>query len=473
MRAKMKTAIAVTRTHLPMMHPGDQGPIPAAPMTVEETGVDAEILLDLALRLATTAPQFTTEWAATQLHLTIPVTEELFQLLKRQELVEILGQVGMLNYRYMISQRGRERARRLFEVSGYVGPAPVTLEAYCAVLDWELANRHGVCAKDVRSAVAELSLGEQVVDLAGIAMNARRSLFLYGPTGNGKTTLSRLLHNAVRGDLWIPHCIQIDHNIIRVFDEKCHNVVPAGGARTPMQDHRWIRVQRPFVVVGGEMTIDSLDLIYSESRRFYEAPPHFKANGGTFLIDDFGRQRIPPDQLFNRWIVPLESQVDHLSLHTGQKVQVPFAVMLIVATNLDPEAVMDPAFIRRMGYRLLLDKPTPARYAEIFTRYAARYGLEIPPTLIANVIERYRVEKRDLLCCHPRDLIERVRDICRYTEQPLELTAELVDQAWTGYFGHEPPKTSRPVRTRRSQTSNSSLVNRLPLHKNKDHLVMD
>ena len=426
----------------PQITRGEDGPVPSAPMSVPETGVDPEILLDLVLRLASTAPQFTTDWAASRLHLTIPVAEELLQQLRKEELVEILGQVGMLNYRYAISQRGRDRVVRLFEVSGYVGAAPVSLEAYTAMLEWQLANTFEVRAQDIKDACSGLSLAEDVVDLAGIAMAARRSLFLFGPTGNGKTTLARLLHNASYGTLWIPHCICIDHSIIRVFDPKCHDVLTRENARPNSIDQRWVRVRRPFVAVGGEMTVDSLDLIHSSSRRYYEAPPHFKANGGTFLIDDFGRQRMQPDQLLNRWIIPLESQIDYLTLNTGQKIQVPFRSMLIVATNLDPEVVMEPAFLRRMGYRLQLNKPSPQRYAQIFQRYAASHGLDVPPSLIERLIERYQAEHRDLLCCHPRDLIERVRDICQYTGQPEGLTGELLDFAWRGYFGAGPSMNS-------------------------------
>ena len=432
---------APSNSPLNMVRDND-GPVPSCPMTVQETGVDQEILLDLVLRLASTVPQFTTDWAAARLHLSMPVAEELLQHLRKQELVEILGQVGVLNYRYAISLRGRERAARLFEVSGYVGAAPVTLEAYTTMLEWQLANTFDVHAQDVNDACSELSLAENVVDLAGIAMSARRSLFLCGPTGNGKTTLAHLLHNASQGDLWIPHCIHVDHSIIRIFDPKSHEAVPSGNSRPNSLDARWVRVRRPFITVGGEMTMESLDLSYSSSRRYYEAPPHFKANGGTFLIDDFGRQRMLPEQLLNRWIVPLESQIDYLTLTTGQKIQVPFRVMLIVATNLDPDVVMEPAFLRRMGYRMYLDKPSPQRYTEIFQRYAARYSYQVPPGLIQQLISRYRAENRDLLCCHPRDLIERVRDICRYHCQPEELTSELLDLAWRGYFGTRPVNNS-------------------------------
>ena len=186
------------------------------------------------------------------------------------------------------------------------------------------------------------------------------------------------------------------------------------------------------------MTIEELDLAYSPSLRFYEAPPHVKANGGTFLIDDFGRQRIDPHDLLNRWIIPLESQTDHLTLYTGQKIQIPFQLMLIVATNLGVSEVADPAFLRRMGYRLHLDYPTPERYREIFQKYAAAQGLHITNGLVDRLLDRYKAEQRDLRASEPRDLIERARDICRLHSQPFELNQEILDWAWRGYFGNVP-----------------------------------
>jgi hypothetical protein len=186
------------------------------------------------------------------------------------------------------------------------------------------------------------------------------------------------------------------------------------------------------------MTLDSFDLIYSPSLRYYEAPLHVKANGGTFLIDDFGRQRVDPHELLNRWIIPLENRIDYLTLHTGMKIQVPFLQLLIIATNLDPERVTDPAFLRRIGYRLFLAPPSPERYHEIFRRYAERHGITVPPGLVARLLERYATEGRELRGCEPRDLIERARDICRFTGRPLELDDDVMALAWAGYFGPGP-----------------------------------
>ena len=276
------------------------------------------------------------------------------------------------------------------------------------------------------------------IDVAALAAASGRSLFLFGPPGNGKTTLGRLLHQAVTGDLWIPHCITIDGNIIRLFDPQLHervDVEQPGEMSLDPVDRRWVRIKPPFVVVGGEMTIDELDLAYSDSRKFYEAPPHVKANGGTFLVDDFGRQRIEPHDLLNRWIIPLEHRIDHLTLHTGQRIEVPFRLMLIVATNLPVSDVSDPAFLRRMGYRLHLDHPTPEQYSEIFKRYAKSAGVEVSSTSIAMLLDRYRAESRELRASEPRDLVERSRDLCALRRAPFSLNDEILNVAWTAYFG--------------------------------------
>ena len=414
----------------------DGAPAPRVAETVDETGVDAALLIGLTLKLAASVPNFTTEWSSNQLCLPMQMVDEMCWRLKDDKFVEILGENGPFSYRYAVTDRGREQARRLLEISGYVGPAPVSLRSYAAMLQWQIMERPMPKAEDVRAALEALVLPKEALQVTELAVSSGRSLFLFGPPGNGKTSVARMLHNAIGGDLWIPYCLNLDGHAVRIFDPQCHQRVGNTGEGAGKVDGRWVKIRRPLIVAGGEMTIDSLDLSYSPSLRFYEAPLHVKANGGTFVIDDFGRQRVDPSELLNRWIIPLEHQIDHLTLQTGQKVEVPFKLMLVVATNLQVSAVADPAFLRRMGYRVHLDKPTPQSYALIFQRYAESVAVPASQELISHVLNRYQAENRELRCCEPRDLIERARDICRLRDMELTIDREVLDLAWTGYFGN-------------------------------------
>jgi hypothetical protein len=411
---------------------------PKAPTDPRDAGVSPAILRDLALKAAYSVPRFTTEWAVRVLCLPQVLVGELLEQLRADQLLEILGSSGPFGFRYTISGRGRERAARLMEISSYVGPAPVSLETYTAMIEWQLTRAPAATHENVAQSLSELVLPEESTLLAGLAASSGRSLFIFGPAGNGKTTVGRLIHKALQGDLWIPQCIGIDENIIRIYDVQLHQLVDRADQTPASIDQRWVKIRRPLIIGGGEMTLESFDLTYSPALRYYEAPLHLKANGGTFLIDDFGRQRVDPHELLNRWIIPLENRIDYLTLRTGQKIQVPFLQLLIIATNLDPASVTDPAFLRRLGYRLQLDAPSPERYCEIFERYAYRQGIALPAGLLDRLLARYAAEKRELRGCEPRDLIERTRDICRFTGRTWELNDQVMALAWTGYFGPSP-----------------------------------
>jgi predicted ATPase with chaperone activity len=406
-----------------------------SPQELGETGLDAVVLRDLMLRFAYTVTSFTSRWATEKTCLPLNLVDEICWGLKEDHLLQILGQEGSFNYTYSATDQGRREAARAMEVCGYLGPAPVCLADYWNALEKQDAQRPETRLPDVQQALSSLVLAPEVVEVAALAAASRRSLFLFGPAGNGKTSMGRLLHRVLGGDIWLPYSISVGHNVIRLFDKQVHEPSDQPPPEGESVDRRWVRVKRPFVIAGGEMTMNELDLAYSPSLRYYEAPPHVKANGGTFLIDDFGRQRIEPHELLNRWIVPLESQIDHLALHTGQKIEVPFRLLLIVATNLKVSDVADPAFLRRMGYRIHVETPTPEQYASIFHRYAEQKGVTAAPELVAAVLQRYEAEEREFRASEPRDLIERMADTCRLRGEPLTLSQEILDVAWRGYFG--------------------------------------
>jgi predicted ATPase with chaperone activity len=423
--------------HLPAL--GRLGDLvaPLAPQDIATSGLDEAALTSLVLRLSYTVSRVNTDWVAKQLHLSRALTREVLEKLCFDGLVEQLWQTSQASSHYKITESGRAHAVRQMELCGYIGPAPVSLEAYAAMLRWQFANSPPVLPEHVATALSGLVLSPKAAQLAALAVSSWRSLFIYGPPGNGKSTLGRQIHAALPGDYWIPYAITVDENVIRLFDAQIHQRVEVASGRTEAIDQRWVRIRRPLVVVGHELTLDLLDLIYIPSVRHYEAPPHLKANGGVFLVDDFGRERVSPEQLLNRFITPMEHQIDYFTLRTGQKLQVPLRHVLIIATNLSPDRVTDLAFLRRMGYRLCLGAPTPEQYTRIFQNYAQRQGAAVAPELIAQLLERYRAQARELRACEPRDLIERARDICRLNGRPLELTDEVLDLAWSGYFGEQ------------------------------------
>jgi hypothetical protein len=410
---------------------------PKAPNDIASARLEDNGLTDMLVKLAYTVARFTTDWVGTQLHLSPTLVRVLLDKLCYDGLVEQLWQTSSSSSHYKITEQGRAHAERCLEVCGYIGPVPVRLDTYAAMLRWQFANTPQVQPENVVSALSGLVISSKAAQLAGLAVSSGRSLFVYGPPGNGKSSLGRQIHGALPGDYWIPYAISLGDTVVRLYDAHIHQRVEVETDRPEAIDQRWVRIRRPLVVVGGELTLELLDLVYIPSVRYYEAPPHLKANGGVFLVDDFGRERVTPDQLLNRFITPMEHQIDYFTLRTGQKIQVPLRHVLIIATNLSPDLVTDPAFLRRMGYRVYLGAPTPEQYTKIFNSYAQKQGITAAPELIEQLLERYKAQNRELRACEPRDLIERSRDICRFHGRPLELTSKVLDLAWIGYFGEQ------------------------------------
>jgi hypothetical protein len=408
---------------------------PKAPQDKAAIRHEEPALLEMLVKLAYIVPRFTTDWVCKQLHLSLPLVNHLLDKLAFEGQVEQLWQTSQSSSHYKITDQGKEQAGRLMDACAYIGPAPVRMESYSAMLRWQFSNTPPVQPEQVAAALGGMVLAPKAAELAGLAVSSGRSLFVYGPPGNGKSTLGRLIHSALPGDYWVPYAITVGESVIRIYDPLIHQRVEISGDKLDQIDHRWVRIRRPMVVVGGELTLDMLDVIFIPSGRYYESPPHLKANGGTFLVDDFGRERISPEQLLNRFITPMEHQIDYFTLRTGQKIQLPLRHVLIIATNISPEKVTDPAFLRRMGYRVYLGAPTPEQYTKIFLQYAQKVGASVTTEMIEYLLERYRAQNRELRACEPRDLIERSRDICRFHGKALELTTKVLDLAWYGYFG--------------------------------------
>ena len=423
---------------------------PPLPEEIADTGISEAFLCDLALKHVAMLPEPTTMAVAERIHLPRTLTEDLLQKLYREKLIEVKMQSTVGSTRYAMLDHGWDRLTRLLSICGYVGPAPVSLRDYSHMMQLQSIPSNTADMETVRQAFHDLVLPESLLQTLGCVINSRRSLFLTGLPGTGKTAVAERINGALAGGIWIPYAVEIDGQIIRVFDSHCHE--PMSADETPTEfDHRWVLIQRPLVVVGGELTLENADLTWSDAAKFYEAPFQMKSNGGTLVIDDFGRQRVAPQDLLNRWIVPLERRVDYLALHTGKKIEVPFEQLVVFSTNLDENDLADQAFLRRMGYRARVEPPTAGAYTAIFKYQASKRGIAIDQPVLDHILTKYRVERRQMKGCEPRDLLDRATDICLFEKQGLKLTPHVVDIAWSNYFGTS--HSFAPAQTQTQQTA--------------------
>jgi len=407
---------------------------PPTPEELSETGVHQAFLCDLALKHVAMLPEPTTISVADRLHLPRALTEELLYHLYREKLIEMRLQSAVGATRYAMLDHGWDRVQRLQTQSGYLGPAPVSLDDYAHMMRLQAVPSRSATMESVRNAFKDLVLPDSLLQTLGCVINSRSSLFLTGLAGTGKTAVSERMNQALSGSIWIPYAVEIDGQVIRVYDGHSHRAIKQQDSLIEF-DRRWIEVERPLIIVGGELTLDNTDLTWSESAKFYEAPFQMKSNGGTLVIDDFGRQRVSPTDLLNRWILPLERRVDFLTLHSGKKIEVPFEQLVVFSTNLNENDLVDDAFLRRMGYRARVEPPTASAFVEIFKRTATNRGIAINQECLDHVLQKYATEKRIMKGCEPRDLLNKVNDICLFEGRVLQLTPELVDLAWGNYFG--------------------------------------
>ncbi len=425
--------------------PSAQAPMPPAPpATIAETGLHPDTLSQLMLKTLIAGESSGTQLAES-LRLPFSVLDAMVQHGRVEKLIEVRGAggVGTAGYRYALTDLGRDRAMQFLDISRYVGPAPVPLAQYNAYVRASMAARPWVDRDRLATGFQDLVVNQEMYDLLGPAVNSGKSLFLHGAPGNGKTVVAEGIGRALGTDMHTPHAVDVDGQTITMFDPVSHvATAPPGGAQSVVSnavyDRRWIQIRRPVVVVGGELTLEMLDLTFNPISKFYEAPIQVKANGGVFVVDDFGRQRIPPRDLLNRWIVPLESRVDYLTLHTGRKFEVPFNVFIIFATNLQPASLADEAFLRRIPYKIRAKNPTIDEYARIFELNCRKRGIAFDPVMVDYLLRTYYDPRQlQMRACHPRDLIEQVVDMCRYQQRDTAMTRELLDAACANYFLEE------------------------------------
>ncbi len=418
------------------------------PRSLEETELSMGFLADLVLKLVYYKSDMTSVEIAEELALPFRgIIEKVLEFLKREEYVEVTGTKGFgeRGFQWMISSKGSERAVQALERDQYIGPAPVSLDLYNEMVLRQTVGDLLVRPEDVQRALSHLVVTPRFINKIGPAVNSGRSFFLYGPPGNGKTVIAKSIVRMLKGTVYIPYTVMVDGQIIRLYDELNHRLaedsqdenqegkVSLGSANHI--DSRWVKIRRPEIIVGGELTMRNLDLIYDPISKTYEAPLQMKANTGLFVIDDFGRQAMRPQDLLNRWIVPLELRVDFLTLQTGKKIEVPFDQLIVFSTNLDPRDLVDDAFLRRIRHKLKVDNPDEKTYYQIMQRECAAHNLELTPDTFVYLMQtHYLGENRSLRCCHPRDIVDQIVDISSFFGTPPALSKQMLDAACDSYF---------------------------------------
>jgi predicted ATPase with chaperone activity len=416
--------------------------IPGAPKTIEETGLAAELVYQIVTRMLHATGAQTGSELAVKLGVTFSVIEPCIDILKRDRHCEIAGgTIAPQWYVYRLTEAGHARAAEFSEQSQYVGRLPVPLAQYRTYMEaFHRTTTIHVTRQVVREAFKNLVLSDRVLDQLGPAIAARHSMFLYGPPGNGKTKIAQTIGALLPGEIAIPHAIAVERDIIRLYDPMNHEALesPDDMRALPygtLRDNRWVRCRRPVVTVGGELTLESLELGFLASSGFYRAPLQTIANGGVLIIDDFGRQRSSPSEILNRWIVPLESRADHLVLQSGQKFEMPFETLIVFATNLNPLDLLDESFLRRIRYKVYAESPSQEDFITIFGRCCEERGLRFDRQVVERLITTELLPRHvQLRGCQPRDLIEHALSLAAYIEQPNELSPELLSAACATYF---------------------------------------
>lgn len=429
-----------------------QAPFVPQPQTVEETGLDFGLLLDLCIKTIYYAGRPQVRVISSQLALAFHIVQELLSFLKREQQCEVVGSAGLgeQNYQYALTSRGVEKAEEVVTRGHYVGPAPVPLQKYLEILEKQSVKRLSADRETVERALSSLVFSERTLTSIGPAVSSGKAILLYGGSGNGKSTMARAIGEMLEGQILVPHALEVSGQIIKVFDSRTHqeaknppaverrsdnpdSALPTGVERR--RDRRWTTVRRPVIMAGGELTLRDLELRYDPVSKFYVAPLQVKANGGVLVIDDFGRQIVQPRELLNRWIVPMDKGCDHLALQTGESIEIPFDVLLVFSTNLPPAQLGDEAFFRRIHHKVEIPDPTREEFIEILERACRELDVPFSQEDATYLLDRHYGESGRLLRgCHPRDLVELVRGIARYRGRVPALEPDLIDLACESYF---------------------------------------
>jgi hypothetical protein len=419
--------------------------VPPVPEKLEDTGLSITVLQQLVLKMLYVRGDMLGRELSEAMGLKFSLIESIIEQFKQQHLIQAKKSMGMGNSTVLfgLAEAGRNNAREFMESNQYSGPAPVPLQQYCEIIKRQRRQAGWLTPETLANAYKRMVLTPQILGQIGPAVSSGNSFLIYGQPGNGKTFLAEALMNIDDSHVYIPHALDCQGMIIQVFDPLYHQ--PLEDSETvsvfsngPQHDRRWIKCRRPFIVTGGELTLEMLDLTYNATSKIYDAPYQLKANNGIYLIDDFGRQQCTPAEVLNRWIVPMERRVDYLKFMSGGKFTVPFEAFLIFSTNLKPEQLGDEAFLRRIQYKMLLRSPDEGEFTTIFERFCESKNLPFHDGLIGRFLDKhYRQSKRAFRRCHPRDVLSHAIDLIHFEKLPFELTDDLVNRAFESCFLEE------------------------------------
>ena len=413
--------------------------VPIEPETLFDSGFTDSEVEALILKYLNARSEASGRDISDQVKLPFRLVDPLLNAMKEDRLIGHKGASLVNDYIYQLTELGRERARKLSEHCGYFGSVPVTLEDYILGVAAQSITLQQPTADDLQRAFSDLLINPNMLRRLGPAINSGRGLFLYGPPGNGKTSIAERITISFGETIWIPRSLGVDGEIMRVFDPSMHEPAPLAEGEGIIDqrqvDKRWIRIRRPTIVVGGELTMDQLEVTRSSDHGVSEAPVQLKSNCGTLVIDDFGRQRMTTDELLNRWIVPLEKRYDFLNLQGGKKIQVPFDQLIVFSTNLEPRDLVDDAFLRRIPYKIEVADPSEQEFRDLLKIMAPKIGVAYNQEAVEYLIENhYRQVGRPFRCCQPRDLLSQIRSYCRYVGEDSRMTPEMFDFAVENYF---------------------------------------